>query len=123
MVLSWFIKLLYIRFLSWKAVHFDSLRGSEAWHTLQTIIYVFVLAITPIDSEKSARHGGCPQWVRSRSPPGFLLFWYIDPRKVTRPSEPSDLKVVAVVSVILQGFVIDDVDDRGSENSGVLSNP
>ena len=55
--------------------------------------------------------------------PGFFLFWYIDPRKVTRPSESSDLKVVAVVSIILQGFVIDDVDDRGSENSGVLSNP
>ena len=68
-------------------------------------------------------HGGGSGGSDGRSSSGQLGLGDVNPGEVAGPGEAAHLEVVAVAVVVLQGLVVDHVDDWDHEGEGVLLDP
>lgn len=78
----------------------------------------------PVHSKKTASHcRGSNRGHGVVARPLLFPLGNVDPREMARPGEPSDLEVDPVSIVVLQGFVINNVDNGNDEAVGLVLDP
>ena len=74
-------------------------------------------------SDLTSSHGGGPGGSYGTPSPHQLRLGDVDPSEVSGPGESSHLEVVPIAVIVLQGLVVDHVDDWDDEGEGVLLDP
>ena len=74
-------------------------------------------------SDLTSGHGGGPGGSYGTPSPHQLRLGDVDPSEVSGPGESSHLEVVPIAVIVLQGLVVDHVDDWDDEGEGVLLDP